>query len=89
MLSLEGLSSPVVWTSFFKAQEKVFHFWKKYTFFKAVNFFPIFGSVADPGCLARISDPKTATKEKGEQKICYQTFFCSHKFHKIENHFIF
>jgi hypothetical protein len=54
-------------------------------------------SVADPGCLSRISDPdfytfripdpKTATKERGEKKICCQTFFCSHKFHKIVNYF--
>jgi hypothetical protein len=57
-----------------------------------------FYSVADPGCLSRISDPdfysfripdtKTATKER-VKKICCQTFFCSHKFHKIENDFIF
>jgi hypothetical protein len=39
MLSLEGLISLVVWTSFFDGQEKVFHFWKKYTFFIAVIFF--------------------------------------------------
>jgi hypothetical protein len=61
-------------------------------------------SVADPGCLSRIPDPdfypfrikdlgsripdpKSATKERGKN-ICY-TFFCSHKFHKIENDFIF
>jgi hypothetical protein len=37
----------------------------------------------------RIPDPKTATKEGGETKICRHTFFCSHKFHKIENYFIF
>jgi hypothetical protein len=30
---------------------------------------------------SRISDPKTATKERGE-KFFGQTFFCSHKFHK-------
>jgi hypothetical protein len=36
---------------------------------------------------SRIPDPKTATKERDE-KICY-TFFCSHKFHKIEYFFIF
>jgi hypothetical protein len=55
---------------------------------------------ADPGCLSRIlvlpildpgsriPDPKTATKERGE-KICWHTFFCSHKFHIIENYLIF
>jgi hypothetical protein len=37
---------------------------------------------------SRIPDPKTATKERGKKKICY-TFFCSHKFHKIEYYFIF
>jgi hypothetical protein len=49
--------------------------------------------ILDPG--SRISDPgsripdlgsriqKTAIKERGE-KICCHTFFCSHKFHKIE-----
>jgi hypothetical protein len=29
-----------------------------------------------------IPDPKTATKERDEKKFC-ETFFCSHKFHKI------
>jgi hypothetical protein len=46
-------------------------------------------SVADPGCLSRIPDPKTATKERGQKKFVCQTFFCSHKFHKIKNYFIF
>jgi hypothetical protein len=36
----------------------------------------------------RISDPKTATKEKGEKKFVVITF-CSHKCYKIENYFIF
>jgi hypothetical protein len=57
-------------------------------------------SVADPGCLSRIPDPdfypsrisipdpKIATKERCEKNCCH-TFFCSHKFHKIENNFIF
>ncbi len=50
-------------------------------------------SVADPGCLSRIPDPdfypsripdpKTATKDRGENFFC-QTIFCSHKFHKTE-----
>jgi hypothetical protein len=39
------------------------------------------GTVADPGS-------KTATKERGEKNCC-PTFFCSHKYHKIENLFIF
>ncbi len=38
---------------------------------------------------SRIPDPKTGTKERGERKICCHTFFCSHKFHKIVNYFIF
>jgi hypothetical protein len=46
-------------------------------------------SVADPKCSSRIPNPKTSTKERGEKKIDCHTFFCSHKFHKIENYFIF
>ncbi len=56
-------------------------------------------SVADPGCLSRIPDPdfypsripdpKTVPKERDEKKFCYHTFFCSHKFHKIEYYVIF
>jgi hypothetical protein len=38
---------------------------------------------------SRIPDPKTASKKRGEKKIFCQTFFCSHKFHKIVNYFIF
>jgi hypothetical protein len=38
--------------------------------------------------LSRIPDPKTATKERGEKISCHH-FFCSHKFHKIVNYFIF
>jgi hypothetical protein len=40
-------------------------------------------SVADPGCLSWIPDPKTAAKDRGEKKIC------SHKYYKIVNYFIF
>jgi hypothetical protein len=32
-------------------------------------------SVADPGCLSRIPDPKTATKERGEKKFVVTPFF--------------
>jgi hypothetical protein len=57
-------------------------------------------SVADPGCLSqipdpdfypsRISDPKIATKGRDvRKKICCHTIFCSHKFHKNVNYFIF
>jgi hypothetical protein len=42
-----------------------------------------------PDPRSRIPDPKTATKERGEKKICCHSFFWSHKFHKIENYFIF
>jgi hypothetical protein len=38
---------------------------------------------------SRIPDPKTAITERGEKKINCHTFFCRHKFHKIENYFIF
>ncbi len=36
----------------------------------------------------RIPDPKTATKERGEKNLL-SNLFCSHKFHNIENYFIF
>jgi hypothetical protein len=38
---------------------------------------------------SRISDPKTATKERGERKISCPNFLFSHKFHKIANYFCF
>jgi hypothetical protein len=38
---------------------------------------------------SRIPDPKTVPKEIDENKFCYHTFFCSHKFHKIYNYVIF
>jgi hypothetical protein len=38
----------------------------------------------------RIPDPNTATKERSEKNLLsLGTFLCSHKFHKIENYFIF
>jgi hypothetical protein len=43
-------------------------------------------SVADPGCLSRIPD-LTTTKDEGRKFLSY--LFCSHKYHKIENYFIF
>jgi hypothetical protein len=54
-------------------------------------------SVADPGCLSRVlilsipdsgCNNNVAIKEEGEIKICSTSFY-SHKYHKIENHFIF
>jgi hypothetical protein len=47
----------------------------------------IFLPILDPG--SRIPDPKTSTKERGEEKKLLSYLFCSHKFHKIENYFIF
>jgi hypothetical protein len=35
-----------------------------------------------------IPDQKTATKEKGEKNMLSYRF-CSHKYHKIKNYFIF
>jgi hypothetical protein len=52
------------------------------------NKYEVLTSVADPGCLSRIPDPKTAAKERGEKKFVVIPFFCSHKFHIIENYFI-
>jgi hypothetical protein len=55
-------------------------------------------SDANPGCLSRIviftypsriPDPKTATIERGGKEFVVIPFFCSHKFHKIKNYFIF
>jgi hypothetical protein len=56
-------------------------------------------SVADAGCLSRIlffvhpgsriSDPGSKQQKRGVKKICCLTFFCSHKYHKIEIIFMF
>ncbi len=60
-------------------------------------------SVADPGCLYRIPDPdlypslipdlgsriKKQQQKRGVKKFVVVPFFCSHKFHIIENYFIF
>jgi hypothetical protein len=46
-------------------------------------------SVADPGCLSRIPDPKTATKERGEKKLDVKPFYVATKFIKIVNYFSF
>ncbi len=54
----------------------------------------------DPGCLSRIPDTdfypsripdtKATAKERGGKKfVVIPTFFCSHKFHIIENYFVF
>ncbi len=41
--------------------------------------------------VSRISDPgsKNSNKRTGWKKISCHTIFCSHKFHKIENYFVF
>jgi hypothetical protein len=41
-------------------------------------------SVEDPGCLSRISDPKTATKERGEKKFVVIPFFVATNFTKLK-----
>jgi hypothetical protein len=38
---------------------------------------------------SRISDPTRIKKKREKKKICFHTFFYSHKFHKIVNYFIF
>jgi hypothetical protein len=45
-------------------------------------------SVGDVGCLSWIPNPKTETKEKGEKKLL-SYLFCSHKYDKVQNYFIF
>jgi hypothetical protein len=37
-------------------------------------------SVADPGCLSRIPDPKTASKERDENKFVVMPFFVAKNF---------
>jgi hypothetical protein len=44
---------------------------------------PVKGSVADPGCLSRIPDPKTATKERGEKKFDDIPFYVATNFTKL------
>jgi hypothetical protein len=51
------------------------------------GFYVVGDSVAGPTCLSRIPD-LTTKKEEGGKSFC-PTFFCSHKYHKIENYFIF
>jgi hypothetical protein len=47
------------------------------------------GPLPDSRCLSRIPDLGSKKSKRGVKKICCHTFFCSHKFHKIENYFIF
>jgi hypothetical protein len=42
------------------------------------------GSVVDPGCLSRILDPKTATKERGEKKFVVKPFFVNPNLKKLK-----
>ncbi len=44
---------------------------------------PAASSVADPGCLSRIPDPKTAIKERGGKKLVVITFFVAINFTKL------
>jgi hypothetical protein len=41
-------------------------------------------SVADLGCLSRIPDPKTATKEKGEKNVVSRLFFATTNITKLK-----
>jgi hypothetical protein len=43
--------------------------------------------VADPGCLSRIPDPKTATKERGEKKYDDIPFYVATNFTKLYLHY--
>ncbi len=52
--------------------------------------------ISNQGCLSRIPDPdfypsriQKQLQKRGVKKISCYTFFCSHKFHKTENYFIF
>jgi hypothetical protein len=47
------------------------------------------GSVADPGCLSRIPDPKTATKARGDKKFVVNTFFVATNKTKLKFFFFF
>ena len=63
-------------------------------------FFEYFDSVADPGCLSLIPDSdldyypsqirdlgsriQKKQQKRGMKKVCCHTFFCSHKFHKLQ-----
>jgi hypothetical protein len=40
-------------------------------------------SVADPGCLSRIPDPKPATKDRGEKFFFVKPFFVATNFTKL------
>ncbi len=57
------------------------------------NVYPgsLFLSIPDPDHGSRISDPgsNNSNKREGRKKICYRTFFCSHKYHKTVNYVIF
>jgi hypothetical protein len=58
-------------------------------------FLEIFYSVVDPGCVIPDPDflstliPDPTSNNRGGGKICCINFFCSHKFYKIKNSFIF
>jgi hypothetical protein len=53
----------------------------------------VISSVADQVSLSRIPDLgsriQNQQQKRGVKKIYCPTFFCSHKYHKIENYFIF
>jgi hypothetical protein len=45
--------------------------------------------IPDLGSRIPVPESKNRNKREGWKKICRYTFFCSHKFHKIVNYFIF
>ncbi len=76
----------------------------RYLFMVVIGIRFDFSSVADPGCLSRIPNPdflpipdlsdigsriQKPQQKRGVKNISCQIFFCSHKFYKIVNYFIF
>jgi hypothetical protein len=57
--------------------------------------FGVSGSEADQECFSRIPHPDfinpgyNKSKKEKREKISCPFFFCSHKYHKIENYFFF
>jgi hypothetical protein len=61
-------------------------------FFDCPVFISILVSVADPGCLSRISDPGYNNGNKiggGEKFVVLPFFIATKKYNKTENYFIF
>ncbi len=58
--------------------------WQCLTVLRIRDVYPGFLPIPDPG--SRIKKPQ---QKRGLKKICCHIFFCSNKFHKIVNYFIF